>query len=202
MTAAARPKQFGLEGLEPSGPTLGVNQAHARTSEFIGQKSPDPSNPSKSISLIDANNLLTLCHSRGIRLYVEDSRLLYDAPHGMLDDAIRPRLKAQKTELIALLSPPDPDELPEWGTDRTDETSPPPDPDPSRRGDNPHREDDPLDRLRGPRRPPWGTLCWSDPNEPEIEAFGPCPDGVIAGPAAVPTEERNPWTMPVPRARK
>jgi hypothetical protein len=30
----------------------------------------------------------------------------------------------------------------------------------------------PLDALRGPRRTPWKTLAWSDPSEPEIEAFG------------------------------
>ena len=32
---------------------------------------------------------------------------------------------------------------------------------------------DPLDALRGPRRTPWGSLVWSDPDEPAIELFGP-----------------------------
>src|SRR4051794_30359760 len=32
---------------------------------------------------------------------------------------------------------------------------------------------DPLDRLRGPRRTPWNTLVWSDPDAPPIELFGP-----------------------------
>jgi hypothetical protein len=34
---------------------------------------------------------------------------------------------------------------------------------------------DPLDALRGPRRTPWGTLAWSDPEAPPIELFGPPP---------------------------
>jgi hypothetical protein len=31
------------------------------------------------------------------------------------------------------------------------------------------------DRLRGPRRTPWGTWVWSDPAEPPIEWFGEPP---------------------------
>lgn len=31
---------------------------------------------------------------------------------------------------------------------------------------------DPPDRLVGPYRTPWGTVCWSDPSGPAIEAFG------------------------------
>lgn len=34
---------------------------------------------------------------------------------------------------------------------------------------------DPLDTLQGPRRTPWNTLVWSDPDEPAIELFGPPP---------------------------
>jgi hypothetical protein len=37
---------------------------------------------------------------------------------------------------------------------------------------NPPAPSAPQNHLRGPRRTPWGTLVWSAPAEPPIEAFG------------------------------
>ena len=62
------------------------------------------------------------------------------------------------------------------------------------------RGPDPLDALSGPRRTPWGTLVWSDPDAPAIELFGP-PSDDVAGPVAEPAAAPDPWTMPVPRKR-
>lgn len=59
---------------------------------------------------------------------------------------------------------------------------------------------DPFDALTGPRRTPWGTRVWSDPDAPAIELFGPAADDV-AGPAAEPAAPPDPWSMPVPRKR-
>ena len=48
--------------------------------------------------------LLAELRTRGIRLWVEDGRLRFDAPAGALDERLRERLRARRTELVEALS--------------------------------------------------------------------------------------------------
>src|SRR5262245_16728586 len=68
--------------------------------------------------------------------------------------------------LRAVGSPPRAPEKPEKTEDRPPAADLP---------DGPAAKPHPLDRLRGPRRTPWGTWVWSDPAEPPIDLFGPPP---------------------------
>ena len=51
-----------------------------------------------------ARELLASLRERGVRIRVEDGRLLCDAPPGVLDGALRAQLVARKQELLAVLA--------------------------------------------------------------------------------------------------
>jgi len=136
----------------------------------IVEKCSDCSNCSKINPTPEAIDLLKQCDRRDIRLWAEDGQLRYDAPAGVLAAPLRAEIIARKGELLALLT------------------------------SSVANQPDPLDALSGPRRTPWGSLAWSDPDAPPIELFGP-PGDVIAGPIAEPGSAPDPWSITVPRRR-
>lgn len=139
----------------------------------------------------------------GLSVGTKDGRLILRGPR-QAEDVVR-LLIEHKAEVMAELgappspSPPPPDwptlAAPRWGPGLEDDT---PGitvdcPDPARRTaaleaaaaePDPYEieerlairaESDPTAGLVGPRRTAWGTVVWSDPDEPSIEAFGPPP---------------------------
>ena len=65
---------------------------------------------------MNASHLIVYCKVLGIRLRVEDGRLKYAVPNGVLDPELRAELFAHKAELIELLSGPAPEPAPPTGT--------------------------------------------------------------------------------------
>lgn len=159
-----------LEGLEGLDPNLGINSLECAYLASIPKSASNPSNPSNSGEEPGANDLLNHCCGLDIRLWAEDGQLRYDAPAGVLAAPLRAEIIARKGELLALLT------------------------------SSVANQPDPLDALSGPRRTPWGSLAWSDPDAPPIELFGP-PGDVIAGPIAEPGSAPDPWSITVPRRR-
>jgi hypothetical protein len=105
--------------------------------------------------------LLDRCRALGIHLWLEADRLRYDAPRGALDAELRAELVAHKRELVALLATTPGAAPAEAAAPITDPAAEPP----------ATSTPDPYARLVGPYRSPWGTLVWSDPDAPELEAF-------------------------------
>jgi hypothetical protein len=53
----------------------------------------------------DISSLLDRCRALGIRLWVHEGRLRFDAPRGALDEGLRARLAAREPDLVAALTP-------------------------------------------------------------------------------------------------
>jgi hypothetical protein len=161
MSQAALPVTD-LEGLEGSEPLWGIGAAIARRGGRCRNSVPTlPTLPNPEAD--PGTELLNLCHSLDIRLWIDCGRLRYDAPAGVMDDTLRAKLAARKDELLALVC---------WEITKTDgrvrdaapAATPP----------------DPFAHLRGPRRTRWGSLAWSAPDEPALELFGPAPGELLS----------------------
>jgi hypothetical protein len=105
--------------------------------------------------------LETTLANRGVRLV----RLVVDAPRGVLTPEIKAALATHKSALLRQLSGSSP-------------AAPPVDDHPPEVDGEVHHGLD-LSTFQPPRRTPWGTLVYSAPDAPPIEAFGP-PPGLAA----------------------
>lgn len=117
-------------------------------------------NPSTFMEM-PVGDLVAHAESVGLKFGLTDGKIKVGGPARVLDqnEPLRLALRARRDELVNLLNE-DQAERSAIQTIESETTS---------------TTTSPTAHLRGPRRTPWGTRVWSDPNEPlPIESFGPC----------------------------